>query len=46
MPHSAMAAWWKKLAWLILIWAAGVAALGVVAWLLRWLMQAAGLAAA
>ena len=46
MRHPTMAAWWKKLAWLILIWAAGVAALGVVAWLLRWLMQTAGLSAA
>ena len=47
MPQPATAApWWKKLAWLILLWVAGVAALGLVAWLVRWLMQAAGLAAA
>ena len=38
--------WWKKLAWLLLIWAGGVALLGTIAWLLRWLMQAAGLATA
>jgi hypothetical protein len=35
--------WWKKLGWLILIWAASVTALGVVAWLMRLLMRAAGL---
>ena len=35
--------WWKKLGWLILIWSASVAALGVVAYLLRLLMNAAGL---
>jgi len=35
--------WWKKLGWLVLIWAASVAALAVVAGLLRLLMNAAGL---
>jgi hypothetical protein len=30
-PHSR----WKRLAWFVAIWAASVAALGVVAWLLR-----------
>ena len=46
MPQSpADSPWWKKLAWLILIWASGVALLGAIAWLLRWLMQAAGLVA-
>jgi hypothetical protein len=35
--------WWKKLGWLVLIWAASVAALRVVAWLIRLLMHAAGL---
>jgi hypothetical protein len=35
--------WWKKLGWLILIWSASVAALGIVAWLLKLLMNAAGL---
>lgn len=38
--------WWKKLAWLALFWIAGVIALGLVAWLLRRFMQAAGLAGA
>jgi hypothetical protein len=36
--------WWKKLGWLILIWSAGVATLGVVAGIIRLLMRAAGLA--
>jgi hypothetical protein len=35
--------WWKKLGWLILIWSAGVAALGVAAGAIRLLMRAAGL---
>ena len=47
MPQSpANSPWWKKLAWLVLIWTSGVALLGAIAWLLRWLMQAAGLVAA
>jgi hypothetical protein len=28
--------WWKRLAWLVAIWAMSVAALGVVAFILRW----------
>ncbi len=28
--------WWRRAAWLIAIWAASVAALGLVAGLLRW----------
>jgi hypothetical protein len=29
---------WQRLAWMVLIWAASVAALGAVAWLIRlWL---------
>ena len=35
--------WIARIGWLVLIWAASVAALGVVAWLLRLLMQAAGM---
>jgi hypothetical protein len=35
---------WKKLGWLALIWAASVAALAVVAYGLKLLMRAAGLA--
>jgi hypothetical protein len=27
---------WKRLAWFVLLWAAGVAAVGSVAFLLRW----------
>lgn len=37
------APWWKKLAWLVLIWCAGVAALGAVAYLLRVVMRLVGL---
>jgi hypothetical protein len=34
---------WQRLGWLVLIWAGSVATLGVVAWLLRQFMSAAGL---
>lgn len=34
---------WQRLGWLVLIWAGSVTALGVVAWLLRLFMSAAGL---
>ena len=36
--------WIERLAWLGLFWVAGVAAMGLVVWLLRGLMRAAGLA--
>lgn len=35
---------WQRMAWLVVIWSASVLALGVVAWLLRLAMSAAGLA--
>jgi len=35
---------WQRLTWLVVIWSASVLALGVVAWLIRRFMQAAGLA--
>ena len=35
---------WQRMAWLVVIWSASVLALGVVAWLLRLVMSAAGLA--
>lgn len=35
--------WPRRLAWLLLLWSAGVAALGGVAYALRWLMTAVGL---
>jgi len=37
--------WWQRLGWLALIWLLSVLALGLVAWLLRLLMGAAGLRA-
>jgi hypothetical protein len=40
---GAPAAWWKRLAWLILLWTSGVATLATIAWILRWFMQLAGL---
>jgi hypothetical protein len=35
--------WWRRLAWLMLIWATSVATLAAVAWVIRLLMRAAGL---
>ncbi|QJD93024.1 DUF2474 domain-containing protein [Duganella dendranthematis] len=35
--------WMGRLGWLALIWTLSVAALGVVATLLHWLMRAAGM---
>jgi fatty acid desaturase len=35
---------WRRLAWLVALWAGGVLSLGVVAWLLKLFMRAAGLA--
>lgn len=40
-PH---ASWWKRIGWLVTIWVLSVAALGVVALLLKWMMRAVGLA--
>ncbi|CAG8868121.1 hypothetical protein PS627_02884 [Pseudomonas fluorescens] len=34
---------WQRLGWLVLIWCASVATLGVLAWLMRMFMAAAGL---
>jgi Protein of unknown function (DUF2474) len=36
--------WRTRLAWLAAFWIGGVAAMGLVAGLLRWLMRLAGLA--
>ncbi|RDK10463.1 DUF2474 domain-containing protein [Cupriavidus lacunae] len=34
--------WLRRVGWLVLIWAASVAALGVAAWVLRLIMQGVG----
>jgi len=34
---------WRKLGWMVLLWSASVAALGVVALLIKVLMHAAGM---
>jgi hypothetical protein len=36
---------WKRLGWMVLIWAASVAALGLAAALMKLLMRAAGMTA-
>jgi hypothetical protein len=41
MPRRQM--WLRRLLWLVTIWTASVLALGIVAFLLRLLMSAAGL---
>ena len=35
--------WLRRFAWMLALWLGGVAALGVVAWVLRVAMRAAGL---
>jgi len=35
--------WMRRLGWLLALWLAGVAALGMLAWLIRILMHAAGM---
>lgn len=42
-PRGRARLWAKRLGWMVLLWTASVAALGIVAWLLRMLMQAVGL---
>ncbi|NUT13421.1 MAG: DUF2474 domain-containing protein [Cupriavidus sp.] len=34
--------WLRRVGWLVLIWAASVAALGVAAWVLRLIMRGVG----
>ncbi|NSX15892.1 DUF2474 domain-containing protein [Cupriavidus taiwanensis] len=34
--------WLRRIGWLVLIWAASVAALGVAAWVLRLVMRSVG----
>lgn len=44
-PHGGQGGgrlWARRIGWLVLIWAGSVAALGVAAMLLRWIMRAAG----
>jgi hypothetical protein len=38
---SAAAPWWRRLAWMVAIWAASVAALGLVSLALRFWLKAA-----
>jgi hypothetical protein len=40
MSASATAPWWKRLAWMAAIWAASVAALGLVSLALRFWLKA------
>jgi hypothetical protein len=35
--------WLRRIGWLVVLWAAGVATLGVVAWMLRVAMHAVGM---
>jgi Protein of unknown function (DUF2474) len=42
-PPASRDSWLVRIGWLVLLWMAGVAALAVVALLLRELMHAAGL---
>lgn len=45
-PHAAEAprpGWRSRIAWLVGLWLASVATLGLLAWALGWVMQAVGL---
>jgi hypothetical protein len=42
-PGGSLRLWLKRVGWLIALWAASVAALGVAAMLMRLLMRAVGL---
>jgi uncharacterized protein involved in exopolysaccharide biosynthesis len=42
-PTTPLKPLWHRIAWMALIWVASVAALGVVAMLIRLLMSAAGM---
>ncbi len=44
VPATRPSLWLKRVGWLALIWAASVAALGVVTYALKGLMRLAGLA--
>ena len=44
MPDRAPRSLWRRLGWLVALWAASVATLGAAAWLLKLFMRAAGLA--
>lgn len=45
MGTGPRAHWLRRIGWLVLLWAVSVAALGLVAWLIRQFMNAAGLSA-
>ena len=45
MEDTPPASLWRRLGWLVVFWAGGVAALAVLAWLLRQFMGALGLTA-
>jgi hypothetical protein len=39
LSDPAPGAWWQRIAWLVAIWAASVAALGVVGGVIRWWLR-------
>lgn len=41
--RPALRLWLRRIGWLVALWAASVAALGLAAWLMRLSMRAAGL---
>jgi len=45
MASAPRGTWLRRIGWLVLLWAASVLALGVVAWLIRQFMAAAGMSA-
>ncbi|MDN5842612.1 MAG: DUF2474 domain-containing protein [Alcaligenaceae bacterium] len=45
MTGARVTRWTRRVAWLLALWAAGVAVLGIAAWVLKAVMRAVGLAA-
>jgi hypothetical protein len=43
MPPDPDSGWLRRIGWLLLIWCASVAALALVAWLIRLAMRGAGM---
>ena len=44
-PDHSLRRWLARFGWLVVFWMAGVAAVGLVAWLLKLAMNAVGMAA-
>lgn len=39
MSRTAAGPWWKRFAWFVGLWVAGVAVVGTLAYVLRWVLK-------